>query len=306
MKKILFDYVGGERKVQLDIMNFRLPFTISHELMNWFDVKINCDIVIIAVKPIYDFVDREFDLVLCDANNKEYPIHIKQNGFKGLELYCNSSLVLNNNFFKTSHFYNFYVTVYGGKTQKLVCDKLEKYIDQVWDNSDMYNDFVIRVPEGVVGKFILKHSDYDEYKKYCKDNGVFFDESKVKKEITITQLDMEDKIGYIILKIGDTIYHGFKEINLPIVYTKPIKIKILSTKFLKEKSKSEYEVRNEKEVDWGWYPPWLDVRREGDYIIIKATEKNNSCDRSYALELSNHWNLWQKTKLIIYQKSEKE
>jgi hypothetical protein len=254
---------------------------------DWLCINIQHSKIVVNVKPTYTFLNRECLVHIYNSQNNELQLLIKQKGFEGIGLYCEKSVVLYKLYYDTAKYYNFYVTVYGGETQNLVCNELTQYIKQVWDNSDMYNDYIIQVPKELSGNFQIKHSEYDNYKKYCKRNKIKFDESKVLRTIDIVQISSEEAIGEFVIKVGDKIYKTGDKVDVTINNKTTTDIEIVSMEYIHQISRTAYEKVNNTDVDYGEYPYWLNIERENDVIKLKASEKNIGGNRCYKLKLTN-------------------
>ncbi len=288
LKIIEFEYQGGEENVLLKLSGDMLP--ITYKLDNdcdWLYINIQHSKIVINVKPTYNFLNRDCLVHIYNSQNNELQLLIKQKGFEGIGLYCEKSVVLYKLYYDTAKYYNFYVTVYGGETQNLVCNELTQYIKQVWDNSDMYNDYIIQVPKELSGNFQIKHSEYDNYKKYCKQNKIKFDESKVLRTIDIVQISSEEAIGEFVIKVGDNIYKTGDKVDVTINNKTTTDIEIVSMEYIHQISRTAYEKVNNTDVDYGEYPYWLNIERENDVIKLKASEKNIGSNRCYKLKLTN-------------------
>lgn len=288
LKIIEFEYQGGEENVLLKLSGDMLP--ITYKLDNdcdWLCINIQYSKIVVNVKPTYNFLNRECLVHIYNSQNNELQLLIKQKGFEGIGLYCEKSVVLYKLYYDTAKYYNFYVTVYGGETQNLVCNELTQYIKQVWDNSDMYNDYIIQVPKELSGNFQIKHSEYDNYKKYCKRNKIKFDESKVLRTIDIVQISSEEAIGEFVIKVGDKIYKTGDKVDVTINNKTTTDIEIVSMEYIHQISRTAYEKVNNTDVDYGEYPYWLNIERENDIIKLKANEKNIGSNRCYKLKLTN-------------------
>lgn len=303
--KILnFKYGGGTEEITLNVMPYALPITYRFDnTTEWVTIDIDFTKVTFTVKPTFDYKSRTSNITLLNSVGSEIPITIIQSGYEGIGLECDNNVVLHHSYYDMSNNYNFYVTVYGGQTQELKCGKLQNYIEKVWDNSDMYNTFIIKIPDGLNGKYLLKHSEYSNYKKYCKSCGIDFDEKKVAREINIVQISENDTVGNMCLKYNGNIYETRSEIPVTISSEKDSIIQIISTEYYHQISRTKYEIIDNKEVDLSECPMWISSKIDNNSIILKATEINRLTPRLCKLRVTNRTNSHQYVDLLIKQES---
>jgi hypothetical protein len=303
-KYIEFGYQGGKESFLLKTIGTDLPITynINNDDCEWVQIDIIQNSVNITVQPTYDFVDRVCLISLFNSQKQELKLEVKQIGFQGIGLYCEKSLVLYKSYYDTNKYYNFYVTVYGGKTQDIVCQKLKNNIKKVWDNSDMYNDYIIQVPQELSGSFQIKHSEYNNYKKYCKKNNINFDESKVLKNIDIVQITSEEAVGEMVVSIDNVVYKTGDDIRINIDTENDVNMDILSMKYKHQLSRTAYEIVDNRDIDYGMYPQWLNITRNGDTVSFKAKEKNHGVSRCFKLKLTNRTQPHQFIEIFVTQK----
>lgn len=303
-KDINFTHKGGTEVVKLIVSPTLLPLRYElNDKIEWINIDIQYNSITVKVLPTFDFNNRECELKILNNNNQEVILNIKQEGFKEIEIHCDNSLVLHHSYFSKHKKYGFYVSVYGGKNQNLICNELQDKIVKVWDNSDMYNDFIIRVSKELSGKFTLYHSEYDEYKKYCQENSIYFDESKVKKEIEIMQISEEDTIGEMIIKYGKKKYKTKDNIIINIKHGEEIELKIVDMFYKRQLSLKKYEVITNKDVDLTLTPDWLNAKIEGEIIKISTTGVNKFSNRSCSFRINNKNNQHQYITVNILQES---
>lgn len=303
-QEIFFKYPGGDETITFNVNANTIPlrYEINKE-SDWINVDIQFDTLSIHVAPTYDYKSRKETISVFDSNNNQIDLIVTQEGFDGIDLQCDKRVVLHHSYFDMSEYYNFYVTVYGGKTQELVCKQIQTQINKVWDNSDMYNDFIIKIPKGLSGMFTIKHSEYTNYKKYCKEHNIKFEENKVKRVIEIVQINEEDTIGEMIIDYNGVEYNTRSIIPVIITNDTPITLNVISTKYAHPISRTKYEIIDTKQVDVNKTPSWLSVKVNDEKINIEATNRNTFGDRVYRMKVTNRTNSHQFLFVDIKQKS---
>lgn len=303
-KEIVFGYKGGREELKLNVNPLALPITFEIcDNPKWVMLKVENNILTVDAAQTYDYRPRECRIELTNAFGTKLTAMVRQEGFEGIDLQCDKMAVLHHSYFDVSPSYNFYVTVYGGNTQELVCKKLKEYITKVWDNSDMYNDFIIKIPRGLSGTYTIKHSEYSNYKKYCKENGIRFDESKVKREIEIVQITEADNIGDMVLEYDGTRYGIGEVVPVTIKYGEQSEIDVISTRYMHQISYTKYEVIDTKQVSCEKTPDWINVWYGEGKIILAAPFKNNFSDRTFRMRVTNKTNSHQYIVVEVKQKS---
>lgn len=304
-KNIYFDYNGGTEAVVLNVNPSALPISVDYNNAEWINVDINLDNIKVNVGTTYDYADRQEDVHIFNANGNELILNVYQSGYEGISINCDEQVVLSDSYYSMSNQYGVYVTVYGGKNQEVTCKELKPYIRKVWDNSDEYNDFVINIPKGLSGEFVLQHAEYSRYRSYCKEHGIPFQDSKVKRKLNIVQITEKDKIGTMVIAINGIQYSSSP--NEPIIiikYGEDMIIDVVSTKYIHQISNTKYEVIDGMDVDITYMPSWIKVERDGNKIILSARDKVTLTNRKCKLRLTNKTNSHQFIDLIIEQKGE--
>lgn len=303
-KTITFKYTGGQESITLNVMPYALPVTyVIDTNVSWLEINVEFTKVTFIASPTFDYVPRSAVVKLVNNAGSEIIVEVKQEGYDGIGLECDNNVVLTDSYFHMNEYYNFYITVYGGETQELVCNKLKPNIEKVWDNSDMYNTFIIKIPKNLNGKYRIKHSEYSKYKKYCQETGIPFDETKVMRDINIIHISENDIVGKMRLEYKDIIYETRSEIPVTVTSKNETEINIISTEYYHQISRTKYEIIDNKEVDLQNYPHWLSVRLENNRIILKANESNKLSPRIIDIRVTNRTNPHQYIDLLIKQES---
>jgi hypothetical protein len=301
-KDINFTHKGGVEVVTFNALPNVLPLTYKlSEDITWLHIKLENNVIVIECDITYDYNNREVLIEILNNKGNKVFLNVKQQGFNDINIRCDSTLVLRTHYFLKHNFYKFYVTIYGGATQDLICEDIQDNIIKVWDNSNMYNDFLINICENLSGVFTLKHSEYDNYKEYCLKNNIFFDEKRVKRDIEIVQITDDDALGEMVLKYDNKIYNRGDIIPVNITYNNVSIIEIEKMVYTKQVSLKKYEVVTDKNVDYSNVPDWIEIKKLDDKLYISATKTNNYTPRVFRLRLTNSTNPHQYIYLDIKQ-----
>lgn len=302
-KTIKFDYTGGKYIQDFQIRGTNLPWTYECDA-DWIELTAGATSLIIVVNCIYDFNTRVGTVKVFDRFRNEIDLVVEQTGYYDLSVEMPSDIVLYHSYYDENDTYNVYLTVYGGPTQNIKCKELEPYLQKIWDNSDMYNDFMIRIPQTLSGTFSVKHSDYTQYKKFCKENGLEYPKDKLEKKISITQVSVEDVIGEMVVKYNDNEYtNNGESFEVDVSYVNITEIEIVSTKFMVVNSMTKCSVVENSPVSVSKLPIWLDATVIGNKIKLTCNEKNNFGDRLSSFKIENTENTRQYIMVDVKQKS---
>ena len=301
-KRIDFDYKGGKYTQNINIQGTNLPWNCECDV-DWITFVCGATSVTFTVEPTYNFKERFGNITITDRFDNELVINVHQEGFMDLSVECAKSVVLYHSYYKQNPYFDAYVTVYGGEHQEPVCEALEKHITQVWDNSELYNDYVIRIPQELSGTFEIEHKDTKEFVAYCQKHKFPLDLSKIIKTITITQVSTDDVIGNMKIEI-DGIENNCGD--KPVVYIdskKWIDINIISTAYTHVQSNTKYEIIDNRQVDVQNPAYWVAYTNKTGLVTIKATEPNTFSDRENIIRLVNRTNAHQYIDIRLIQKT---
>lgn len=299
-KKISFEYKGGEYIQKLSIRGENLPWRYECN-EDWITITTGPTSLTISVAPTYDFRKREGNINIYDKFNNKLTLNVVQTGYMDLRIECPSSIVLYHTYYDLNDLFSVYLTIYGGERQEPSCNQLKPYISKVWDNSALYNDFVIRVPKTLEGTFTIEHMEARQFRKYCKENHIEYDNSLLKKTITITQLTAEDIVGEMVINIDGVNYKSGQECIVYINEKEAKTIDIVSTKFIKLKSNTEYDIIDNKNVELTKMARWVDVTNKPGSILIKANDANMLTERQCLGRIVNTDNPHQYIDILIRQ-----
>ena len=302
-KKITFDYNGGEYTQDLKIRGTNLPWRYECN-DSWILVSTTATAITVYVRPIYDFDTRNSVIKIFDKYNNELDLIVEQTGYYDLSIEMPTDVVLYQNYYDEYSSYDVYITVYGGPLQYVDCKELEPYTQKVWDNSDMYNDFMVRIPQSLSGEFTVKHSDCDKFEEFCNEHGMEYPKDQLEKKLNIVQVSADDVIGEMVININGEEYTNKSDIfEIEVAYDKPLDINIVSTEFIVVESKTKYRIVKNSDIVIPVSPNWLDVKYKTDKIELKCNERNNFADRYSEIMLQNKDNSRQMIRIQIKQKS---
>lgn len=302
-KKITFKYSGGEYTQNFSIRGTNLPWTWECDT-DWLAITTGAMSLTVKVAQTYDFATRNATIRVFDKFRNELDLEVEQTGYTDLSVECPTSIVLDEGYYNDNKTYDVYVTVYGGPTQEVSCKKIEPYLDKVWDNSDMYNDFIVRIPKELGGNFIVKHSDWKKFKTFCEENNIEYPKSKMEKKISITQVSTKDTIGELVLEYnGEKFTNWDEQMTIDVSSKETGEIKVVSAKFVAVVSRTECITNQDKDVKITSCPNWLNANIVGNRITLKCNEPNPFADRYGMLIIENLRNFNQKITIMVKQKS---
>lgn len=302
-KTITFDYTGGEYTQKFNIRGTNLPWTYEC-VDNWIAITTASNSLTVKVYPIYDYETRTGTVKIFDKFRNELDLVVEQTGYYDLSVECPSTVVLYESYYNDNESYDVYVTVYGGPTQEVGCKKITPYLKKVWDNSDMYNDFILQIPKSLSGDFNIKHSDWKGFKDFCKANGIDYPKAEMEKKLSIVQVTKDDAIGEMVIEYNSEQFTNKSEnVTMDITAKDQIQLKVISTKYTTVISRTEYRVIQTKDVKISICPTWVDVKIFGDKIVLKAKETNHFNDLSGLLRIENISNSNQFIDITLKQKS---
>lgn len=302
-KTVKFDYTGGKYTQNLNVRGTNLPWRYECDA-DWIIISTGGTSINIEVGAIYDFNTRTGTIRIFDKFNNEIDLVVEQTGYYDLSVEMPADIVLFNTYYDENDTYDVYLTVYGGPTQMIDCKELEPYIQKVWDNSDMYNDFVLRIPKGLEGEFTVKHSDCNGFEEFCKTTGVEYPKSGTEKKLTIKQLSPEDTIGKMVISIDGKEYTNNSEtVELEVSSETAVRIWMVSNEFIIMNSKTSYSVVKNAPFNVQSVPNWVDMSVKDNRITLKCNEKNNFNDRYTQIKIENSQNKNQYIMVRLKQKS---
>lgn len=301
MKKISFDYLGGEYTQKLKISGENLPWRYECAA-DWLTITTGATSLTIKTTPTYDFEEKTTEINIFDKYNNKLTLNVNQTGYTNLSLECTTNIVLYKSYFDQFKTFDLYITVYGGKNQEISSDKLNNKISKVWDNSDLYNDFMLHIDKDMQGTYTLEHQELNRYKIFCEKNNLPFNIDKLKKDITVTQISNDDLVGTCIIEVDGKQYTSKDKCELYINSTTPVIIKILSNKYVHVISNTKYEEINHRKVDIEKMAQWVKYTLpEPHTISILADDYNWLSERRSNIRLVNHSNSHQYMDITLIQ-----
>lgn len=300
IKTVEFDYKGGEYTQKLSIRGENLPWRYECS-EDWVKITAGSAQLSFIVEPTYDFLMREANIDIFDKFNNKLTLKVVQTGYTDLRIECPSSIVLYHSYYDLNDVFNVYLTIYGGSRQEPSCKPLQPYITKVWDNSELYNDFVIRVPKYLDGSFTIEHMDARQFRKYCKEHHIEYDNSQLRKTITIKQLTTEDVVGKMVIMINGVRYCSGDPCEIEINDKEEKRINIISTKFIRLISNTAYEEIDNKNVEATKMARWVECTNKPGAIMVKANEPNMLSPRQSMIRLVNSDNPHQFLDILVKQ-----
>lgn len=302
-KTINFSYTGGRYTQNFSIRGTNLPWRYECGC-DWILVSAGATSLTVEVGAIYGFSGRTGTVRVFDKFGNEIDLVVEQSGYTDLSVEMPSDIVLYQDYYTENETYDVYVTVYGGPTQEVECAPLEPYAEKVWDNSDMYNDFVLRIPSTLKGEFDVKHSDASAFSDFCAEHGLDYPKEKLEKKLNIVQIAPEDVVGTMVVEYGGKEYTNNGEVvEVEVSSANPVTVKIISTEFVTVLSKTEYSVVRNSPVEVQSKPNWLEVSVKDGEISLVCNERNRFSDRYSSIMLVNSQNKRQNITVRLKQKS---
>lgn len=302
-KTITFDYNGGTYTQELKIRGTNLPWRYECDC-KWIVVATAATSLTVNIQKTYDFNTRVGVVKIFDRFGNEINLVVEQTGYYDLSIECPTSVVLPYTYYNTNTTYDIYVTVYGGPTQEVNCKKITTYLNKVWDNSDMYNDFMVTIPQSLEGEFTIKHSDWKAFKDFCKKNDIPYPKDKLEKKLSIQQVSADDMVGEMVIDCNGRQYtNNDANIVVEIGVNSPVIIKIVSCKYTAVTSRTKCVVNEDKKIEIDNCPVWVDSAIDSDIITLTCKEENHFNDRTGTFKISNTNNSRQNITIQLKQKS---
>ena len=302
VKDIEFDYNGGSYTQKINIRGTNMPWT-SECADDWVKVENAPTSVTVTVSNTYDYEQRDSDVIIKDRFGNTLCLHVIQKGYENVYLECPEVIVMYDSYYDLNDYYDVYVTVYGGERQEVSCNKLQPYLTKVWDNSELYNDFKLRIPRELSGTFVIEHMEAKRYRKYCKEHNIEYDPSDIRKTLKIVKISQNDVIGKMVVVYDNIVYRNGERITVEIDSLHEKTITVLSSEFKRVVSSTKYEVVNNRDVDFGPVPPWISFENDKGVVKIIGTEANRLEDRTFSTRLVNTKNPHQFIDVDIVQKA---
>ena len=304
MRKLNFKYYGGSETVSISTnapsVNFKV---IPSEHCDWFTYTINPTSITVTVGENVSFIDRTCRLTISNENGNSDYIDISQDGYRNMLVDLSLYVIIPHTYYIHNETFDLPIRIYGGnaqfKTDKIISDKIE----QVYDNSNYYNDFVFHIDRETEGTFTFIHSDRDEYLKYCVERDIKPKKEDLLKQIVVKHIDKKTMDGYTVLS-----YFGKEYVNtLPPMVTvneaTPTVIGIEYSCFFDGEynliTDSEYEVK----VLSDWVKLYYD--KEHKKIYLKASGRSTISDRRCMMTVRNLMNPKQSYSTIVIQRARK-
>ena len=273
-KQVEFGYDGGESVLRLGTRGSALPITASCEC-DWLEVTVSETVVVIKAIPNYGLADREGLVYVSDRFGNSVAVGVLQHGYADLRVECMDEVAIPYTYYSEHDTYDLYITVYGGPTKSAKVKGLAKSVDEVWKLSDIYCDYMLRIPGDVSGTFTVTHGDLAEYREYCESHGIECDESRLKRKLKITQVTQEDMTGELKLSvISEGGSGGEFSGELVLSGTEPAYIHVAKCEYARVSDSMAAETVSEKDVHVDCQCDWLVCACSDGVVTVRATGRN--------------------------------
>lgn len=304
MESINFKYSGGKKTVSISTTAPNISYrVIPSEYTDWFTYTIGITSLTISVSDNASYIRRTCTLTLTDDNYNSDYIEISQDGYNNLLMDISTYVVIPYTYYADKKTYDLPIRVYGGDGNFITDDTISGKIEKVFNDSNLYNDYMFHIDKETNGRFTFKHSNRDEYMKYCKENGIPYDDSKLLKHVIVRNIPKEVMDGYTVFS-----YLGMEYINnLPPVITinhiTPTTVNIdyncYFTKDMELVENSDFII----DAPNDWVKSIYDVADKK--IYLKAINQNRLTDRRGTITVRNRYNPKQTYSATIIQKASK-
>lgn len=304
MESINFKYSGGNKTVSISTTAPNISYrVIPSEYTDWFTYTIGITSLTISVGENASYIRRTSRLTLMDDNGNSDYIDISQDGYNNLLMDISTYVVIPYTYYADKKTYNLPIRVYGGDGNFITDDTISDKIEKVFDDSNLYNDYIFHIDKETNGTFTFKHSDMDEYIEYCKDNNIPYDSLKLLKQVVVRNIPKEIMDGYTVFS-----YLGQEYIdNLPSIITVnhivPTTITIdyscFFTKDMNFVETSDFII----DAPSDWVKSFFDETDKK--IYLKAANENKLTDRRGTITVRNRYNPKQTYSATIIQKASK-
>jgi hypothetical protein len=304
MESINFKYSGGKKTVSISTTAPNFSYrVIPSEYTDWFTYTIGITSLTISVSENASYIRRTSRLALMDDNGNSDYIDISQDGYNNLLIDISTYVVIPYTYYAGKKNYDLPIRVYGGDGNFITDDTISGKIEKVFDDSNLYNDYIFHIDKQTNGRFTFKHANRDEYIKYCNENGIPYDDSKLLKHVIVRNIPKEVMDGYTVFS-----YLGMEYINkippvITINPTTPTTINVdyncYFTKDMELVEDSDFII----DAPNDWVKSIYDVADKK--IYLKAINQNRLTDRRGTITVRNRYNPKQTYSATIIQKASK-
>lgn len=298
MNEINFEYYGGEQTVLID--SNRMWNIRSNTLCSWISTEKTATGIIVRVEENPNINNRECLIIIDDGSKDGVSVFVKQTGYTNFLVDISEYVAIPYTYYTENNVYELPFRVYGGSTQAVQQNELYGKIEKIWDNSDLFNDYVLKITQDINGTFVFRHSDYNEYEEYCKKNGVYFQPQPLVKKLTIVNVGKDMMDGYAIFEYKGTRYTNTLPSLVGVTYNSVTTIDINHMSFFD----SGLNYIDECPIDITIKGDWINVKydEKTKKIYLKCKKRNYFSGRRCEMIIKNKLNNKQAFKTILEQK----
>lgn len=298
MNEINFEYYGGEQMVLIN--SNRMWDIRSNTLCSWISTEKTATGIIVKVEENSNINSRECLIIVDDGSKDGIPILVKQTGYTNFLVDISEYVAIPYTYYTENDVYKLPFRVYGGSTQSVQPNELSDKIEKIWDNSNLFNDYVLNITQDMNGRFIFKHSDYNEYAEYCEKNGIYFQSQLLVKKLTIVNVGKDMMDGYVVFEYKGREYTNMLPSLVSVTYNSVSVININHMSFFD----GELNYIDECPIDITVKGDWVNVKydEKTKKIYLKCKNRNYFSDRRCDIIIKNRLNNKQVFKTILEQK----
>lgn len=304
MKSIKFKYSGGNETVSITTTASNVSYkVVPSEHCDWFTYSIGATSLTVTAGENPSYMERMCRLTVIDDNGNSDYIDISQEGYTNLLIDLSVYVVIPYTHYADSETYDLPIRIYGGSGNFITDNVISDKIERVFDDSDLYNDYIFHIDKETNGRFTFKHSDMDEYIEYCKDNNIPYDTSKLLKQVVVRNIPKEIMDGYTVFS-----YLGQEYINNlpPIITVNHIVPTVITidyscffTKDMNFVEATDFII----DAPNDWVKSFFDETDKK--IYLKAVSKNSLTDRRGTITVRNRYNSKQTYSATVIQRVSK-
>lgn len=272
-KTIEFGYEGGEYEQKMKVRSENLPIKADCD-SEWLSAYVKLPYVTIKAAPNYGIGGRCGFVALSDRFGNKIAIAVNEGWFSDVRIECPEEINIPYTYYDTHDTYDIYVTVYGGPTKAFKTKGLTKMTQMVWNISDTYRDYIVRIPQSVSGNFTFTHKDAAEYEEYCNDNGIEYNENAVKKKVRIRQIGESDTNGEIEISVcGKTASLG-NPCEAPIEFGSSVCAEVVKCSYVTVTNEGSVSETTEDTLSVSGVPDWMTWKYVPGGIEFSALSSN--------------------------------
>ena len=301
MKEVKFKYYGGIESVNISTNASNTSLKVQKEYpCDWLSYSIFPTSISISATENSYYEDRVCRLTIFNTNGNRDSIEIKQDGYRNLLVDLSLYAIIPYTYYSDHETYDLPIRIYGGSGEFTTHESISDKIEKVFDDSDLYNDYVFHISSDMNGTYTFKHKNRDAYIEYCKQNNIEYDEANLEKSIVVRNLTKDVMDGYTIFS-----YYGKEYVNglPPIITVNHVSSTVVSIDYsCFFNSNMDFVENSEYEIGGGtqWLKTYYD--RDNKKIYLKAVDKTALSDRRCTITVRNLLNPKQYYTAIVLQR----